>query len=44
MGDTTTLDRTLCEAGETVAELAGREALFHPDDKPKVNVMGTCHP
>jgi hypothetical protein len=25
-GDTTTLDRTLCEAGETVAELAGREA------------------
>ena len=29
-GDTTTLDRTLCEAGETVAELVGREAVLHP--------------
>ena len=39
-GDTTTLDRTLCEAGETVAELAGREAALHPQVKPKVNVKG----
>jgi len=35
-GDTTTLDRTLFEAGETVAELAGREAESHPHAKPKV--------
>jgi hypothetical protein len=35
-GDTTTLDRTLCEAGETVAELAGRKAESHPHAKPKV--------
>lgn len=40
MGDTTTLDRTLCQAGETVAELAGREAELHPDAKPKVNIKG----
>jgi transposase len=39
-GDTTTVDRTLCEAGETVAELVGREAVLHPDAKPKVNVKG----
>jgi transposase len=39
-GDTTTLSRTLCEAGETVAELAGREAVLHPDAKPKVNLKG----
>jgi transposase len=39
-GDTTTLDRTLCEAGETVAELVGREAVLHPDAKPKVNIKG----
>jgi transposase len=39
-GDTTTLDRTLCEAGETVAELVGREAVLHPDAKPKVNSKG----
>jgi len=39
-GDTTTLDRTLCEAGETVAELVGREAALHPQVKPKVNVKG----
>jgi transposase len=39
-GDTTTLDRTLCEAGEAVAELAGREAVLHPDVKPKVNIKG----
>ena len=39
-GDTTTLDRTLCEAGETVAELVGREAEHHPDSPPKVNIAG----
>jgi transposase len=39
-GDTTTVDRTLCEAGEAVAELAVREAELHPDAPPKVNVAG----
>jgi len=39
-GDTTTLDVTLCEAGETVAGLAVREAELHPDSAPKVNVDG----
>ena len=39
-GDTTTLDATLCEAGMTVAELAGREAELRPNHKPKVNVNG----
>jgi transposase len=39
-GDTTTVDVTLCEAGEAVAELAVRQAELDPDDKPKVNVEG----
>jgi transposase len=39
-GDTATLDVTLCEAGEAVAELAFREAELHPDEKPQVNVEG----
>lgn len=39
-GDTTTLHATLCEAGETVADLAVREAEQRPDEKPKVNVKG----
>jgi transposase len=39
-GDTTTLDETLCEAGMTVAELAGREVELRPNDEPKVNVNG----
>jgi transposase len=39
-GDTTSLDATLCEAGMTVAELAGREAELRPDHEPKVNVNG----
>jgi transposase len=34
-GDTTTVDVMLCEAGETVAELAVREAELHPDAPPK---------
>ena len=37
-GDTTTLDQTLCEAGEAVTELAVREAQAHPDAVPKVNL------
>ena len=39
-GDTTTLDVTLCEAGEALAELAYREAELHPHEKPKVNIEG----
>jgi transposase len=39
-GDTTTLDETLSEAGEAVAELVGREAELRPEEKPKVNVDG----
>jgi transposase len=39
-GDTTTLDATLCEAGMTLAELAGREAELRPDHEPKVSVNG----
>jgi transposase len=39
-GDTTTLDATLCEAGMTVAELAGREAELRPDHEPHVSVNG----
>ena len=39
-GDTTTLDVTLCEAGETVAALAVREAELHPETAPQVNVQG----
>jgi transposase len=39
-GDTTTLDQTLCEAGEAVAELAMREVEMRPDEKPKVNLEG----
>ena len=39
-GDTTTLDVTLCEAGMTLAELAGREVELRPDHEPKVNLNG----
>jgi len=39
-GDTTTLDETLCEAGEQVAEQVGREAELRPKDEPKVNLGG----
>ena len=39
-GDTTTLDQTLCEAGEAVAELAVRDVEMRPDEKPKVNLEG----
>src|ERR1022692_1287220 len=39
-GDTTTLDETLCEAGEQVAEQIRREAESRPQDKAKVNLQG----
>jgi len=39
-GDTTTLDETLCEAGEQVAEQIGREAELRPKEEPKVNLGG----
>ena len=39
-GDTTTLEETLCEAGEQVAEQIGREAELRPREEPKVNVGG----
>ena len=39
-GDTTTLDETLGEAGEQVAEQIGREAELRPQEEPKVNVGG----
>src|SRR5881394_3287867 len=38
--DTTTLDETLCEAGEQVAEQIGREAELHSNQEPKVNLLG----
>ena len=37
-GDTTTFSTTLGEAGETIAELAKREAAIAPEQKPEVNV------
>jgi transposase len=39
-GDTTTLDETLCEAGEQVAEQIGREAELRPQEKPKIRLQG----
>ena len=39
-GDTTTLDETLCEAGEQVAEQIRREAESRPQDQPKVHWQG----
>ncbi len=39
-GDTTTLDETLCEAGEQVAEQIGREVELRPRNKPKVHLGG----
>src|SRR6201981_2289629 len=39
-GDTTTLDETLCEAGEQVAEPIRREEELRPQDKPKVHLQG----
>ena len=39
-GDTTTLDETLGEAGEQVAEQIGREAELRPKSAPKINLNG----
>jgi transposase len=39
-GDTSTLDRTLSEAGLAVAEQVGREAELRPEEAPKVNLHG----
>src|SRR5437899_382225 len=40
-GDTTTLDETLCEAGEQVAEQMEREAELQPNSEPKINLNGS---
>ncbi len=39
-GDTTSLDETLGEAGEQVAEQIWREAELWPKSKPKINLQG----
>jgi transposase len=39
-GDTTTVQETLAEAGETVAELIAREAEKSPSESPQVNLGG----
>jgi transposase len=40
LGDTTTVEETLAEAGTTVAELIEREAVTRPAEKPQVNLDG----
>jgi transposase len=40
LGDTTTIEETLADAGLAVAELVEREAELHPEEEPKVNVDG----
>jgi transposase len=40
LGDTTTLDQTLSEAGMAGADLVEREAELRPEEPPKVNVEG----
>jgi transposase len=40
LGDTTTIEETLADAGLAVADLVAREAELHPEDEPKVNVDG----
>jgi transposase len=40
LGDTTTIEETLADAGLAVADLVDREAELHPDEEPKVNVEG----
>ena len=39
-GDTSTLDETLIEAGMAMAGLVQREVRLHPEEKPKVNLLG----
>ena len=40
LGDTTTMEETLADAGLAVADLIDREAELHPEEEPKVNVDG----
>ena len=40
LGDTTTIQETLAEAGEAVAELIAHEAEVAPEEKPQVNLGG----
>jgi len=40
LGDTTTVRKTLIDAGIAVAELIVREAELHPEEDPKVNIEG----
>src|SRR5271169_1777499 len=40
LGDTTTMQETLADAGLAVADLVDREAELHPEEEPKVNVDG----
>ncbi len=40
LGDTTTMQATLAEAGMAVAELVGREAELHPGAEPQIHVDG----
>jgi transposase len=40
LGDTTTMQETLADAGLAVADLVDREAELHPEKEPKVNVAG----
>jgi transposase len=40
LGDTTTVQETLADAGLAVAELVERAAELHPEEEPKVNLDG----
>ena len=40
LGDTTTMQETLADAGLAMADLIEREAELHPDEEPQVNVEG----
>lgn len=40
LGDTTTMQQTLPEAGIAVAELSMRDAELHPDEPPRVSMDG----
>lgn len=40
LGDTTTMQETLADAGLAVADLVEREAELHPEEEPQVNVEG----
>jgi transposase len=40
LGDTTTMQETLADAGLALADLVEREAELHPEEEPKVNVDG----